>query len=177
MIKVKRTRGIQDKMEHLWDHLAPECYDQLYDCLQVDVWSIGNLLVFLLTQNTPFTSPVTVEQAAVQWTKFKKSHPSVFNSQMTPVTAILDLIFVHLEKRIKVTQLVEKFGPQLDMGNLGMRRRSSDTTRARRVKSADATTTGGKQNRSITKSSQSGTSAKSSSKDNSKRRDSSGHKD
>jgi len=132
-ILIKRNRAIQDKCEAQWDHLPPEAYEPLYDSLQVDVWSIGTLFVFCLTGAMPFSSPLTSAEAADQWTAFKKDRPKVFAQSMSPITNILNDIFVEADKRLKAGDLVAKLStPLLSKGNQAepMRRRSADTTRA-----------------------------------------------
>lgn len=103
--------GLQDKLEGVvWDHLPPDCFGHLYDALQVDVWSIGVLLVFCLTGVKPFTTPMTLAEAEQQWTAFKETHPTIFfnqtSSNCAPFTGILNRIFVPPQTRISPKDLL-----------------------------------------------------------------------
>lgn len=146
-ILIKRTRAIQDRLEHQWDHLPPEAYEQLYNCLKVDVWSIGVLFVFCLTKAMPFSSPISMEQASEQWAAFQRRHAQVFNPSLAPITEILSLIFVPEEERIKASELVIRLSPPLSLGDLAQptRRRTSDcASLTKRMKSSNNSPAGKK---------------------------------
>lgn len=118
-ILTKRTRGIQDRQEHLWSHLPPECYEPMYDTRMVDVWSIGTLFAFCLCGLMPFgagsSANSTLQQAVNQWMAFKGGrHSYVFGSiTIAPVTELLtNYIFVASEERINAEQLLSKLSSE-----------------------------------------------------------------
>lgn len=97
---------------HLWNHLPPECFEQLYDALQVDVWSVAVLMIFCLTGSMPFTTPFTMPQAITQWTEFKRSHQSMLKAITSTWVDLIEQIFVPEEYRLKAGQLFEKTVPE-----------------------------------------------------------------
>lgn len=126
-IWVPRTQGLQDKMEHLWDHLPADCFEPLYDGGRVDLWSIGVLLAYCLTGAKPFRVPMSTAETADQWISFKESHATVFK-RLAPVLELLDNIFATFDKRLCLSDVLVKLAPE----NLRMGRLSRTATPVRR---------------------------------------------
>lgn len=105
---IPRSKGLHDDQEHNWTHLPPECFLERYDCLLLDVWSYGVVLVFSLTKRIPFKVPHTIIDATKAWSKFTQAN----GSTLAPFTDLLKRIFQPPESRIKGSELVQWYDAQ-----------------------------------------------------------------
>ncbi|KAF7490176.1 hypothetical protein SSS_01592 [Sarcoptes scabiei] len=86
-----RHYGLQDELLENWNHLPPECFQEKYDSLLIDVWSFGTLLLYCLWQNNPFLVPHNEEQAKNNWIEYRSKHIQN-QSNSKQLLSILDLI-------------------------------------------------------------------------------------
>lgn len=102
-----RHYGLQDELLENWNHLPPECFQEKYDSLLIDVWSFGTLLLYCLWQNNPFLVPHNEEQAKNNWIEYRSKHIQN-QSNSKQLLSILDLIFVESINRIRLNELRTK---------------------------------------------------------------------
>ncbi|XP_017488945.1 PREDICTED: ribosomal protein S6 kinase alpha-1-like [Rhagoletis zephyria] len=105
---IPRSKGLHDDQEQNWTHLPPECFFERYDCLLLDVWSYGVVLVFCLTKRIPFKVPHTIIEATKVWSKFNQGNAST----LAPFSDLLKKIFQSTENRIKGSELVQWYNLQ-----------------------------------------------------------------
>lgn len=109
---VKRSRGLQDELDQQWDHLPPECFETRYECLLVDVWSTGVLLIFCLIGQSPFTVPMTSQSALQQWLQWKQSpQGTLLARQLDSLISVLNQVFVPILDRINSEMLIALLTP------------------------------------------------------------------
>ena len=88
------------------DHLAPECFAQQYDGSGVDCWSLGTIVCLLLTGNTPFVVPSSVDckeseyDLVIQWkcSEERRMLPDEMRS-------LLDNVFTEAHDRIHAWEI------------------------------------------------------------------------
>lgn len=130
-IPTLRHKGLQDEQEDLWNHLPPECFNNKYDSLLVDIWSFGVVLLFCITQEIPFIVPHNNEDAQQTWNDYKVK---LQKHSLNIYTGVLDNIFLPMEKRIRINDLINYLNiidKQQPSGTAFYQRRKHSTSKGR----------------------------------------------
>ena len=109
---VARSRGLQDEQDHQWNHLPPECFNSFYECLNLDQWSVAVLVVFCLTGEWLFSTPLSMNSAIEQWQQWKQSEKGQLVAKSAgSLLSILDQVFLPVDQRIKANELMSLVSP------------------------------------------------------------------
>ena len=99
---------------HLLGHLPPECFTDGYDGSMVDVWSIGTVILQLLTGNSPFKppnlakvgrdEPIEMDDYIKQWKRSEER-------RIIPeeIRSLLDDVFVEANSRMTAWEMAKDF--------------------------------------------------------------------